>query len=263
MSHSPTTGVPPTGVPPGVPTGVIVTGGASGIGAACARALAESGRPVALWDRTDPAGRAKEIAEDTGGTVHPLTVDVTDTPALAAAVAETRGALASIGGLVHAAGVPGPHPVGDLTEERWAAVLDVNLRAQALITQEILDDLKAGPGSAIVGISSIEALVGNAFLPAYSASKAGLLGLTRSLAHLLAGDGVRVNAVCPGYIDTPMLRGTAPPDVFEGFRAKSPMGRLGSASEVAAAVRFLMSDEASFITGAHLTVDGGMTAVEH
>jgi len=143
------------------------------------------------------------------------------------------------------------------------AVLDVNLRAEALIAQEILADLKAAPGSAIVGISSIEGFVGNAFLPAYCASKARLLGLTRSLAHLLAGDGVRVNAVCPGYIDTPMLHGTAPAEMFEEFRAKSPMGRLGTAPEVAAAVRFLMSDEASFITGAHLTVDGGMTAVEH
>jgi NAD(P)-dependent dehydrogenase (short-subunit alcohol dehydrogenase family) len=250
MSHSPS-------------TGVIVTGGASGIGAACARALAGAGRPVALWDRADPAALAEEIAEATGVSVHPVTADVTATSSLPAAVAETREALGSIGGLVHAAGVPGPYPVGELDEARWGAVLDVNLRAEALIAQEILDDLKGAPGSAIVGISSVEGFIGNAFLPAYCASKAGLLGLTRSLAHLLAGEGVRVNAVCPGYIDTPMLHGTAPPEMFEEFRTKSPMGRLGNADEVAAAVRFLMSDEASFITGASLTVDGGMTAVEH
>ncbi|MFD0692054.1 SDR family NAD(P)-dependent oxidoreductase [Actinomadura fibrosa] len=265
MPPSPSASPAPSDASPGAPpaTGVIVTGGASGIGAASARALAATGRPVALWDRADPAGAAEEIAAEHSVPVHPVTVDVTDTAALASAAAETRAALGSIGGLVHAAGIPGPAPVGALDEARWDAVLDVNLRAQALIVQEILDDLKAHPGSAVVGISSIEGLVGNAFLPAYCASKAGLLGLTRSLAHLLAADGVRVNAVCPGYIDTPMLRRESPGEMVDGFRAKAPLGRLGEASDVANAVRFLMGAEASFITGAHLTVDGGVTAVEH
>ncbi|WP_083999171.1 SDR family NAD(P)-dependent oxidoreductase [Actinomadura kijaniata] len=243
-------------------TGVIITGGASGIGLASARALAEAGRPVALWDLTDPSGAAKEIAAAFGVATCAVAIDVTDTAALPGAVERTRAALGSVGGLVHAAGRPGPHPVGDLTERRWDAVLDVNLRAQALIAQEILPDLRANPGSAIVGISSIEAFVGQAFIPAYCASKAGLLGLTRSLAHLLAADGVRVNAVCPGYIDTPMLRGATPEEMLARFSAKSPMGRLGDPAEVGRAVRFLMSDDASFITGTHLTVDGGTTAVD-
>lgn len=247
---------------PSPTTGVIVTGGASGIGAASARALAETGRPVALWDLADPTPLAKEIAETYGVAAHPVTIDVTDTAAFPAAVAATRAALGTIGGLVHAAGRPGPHPVGDLTEERWDSVLDVNLRAHALLAQELLDDLKANPGSAIVGIASIEAFLGQAFIPAYCSSKAGLLGLTRSLAHLLGGDGVRVNAVCPGYIDTPMLRGTTPGDLIASFSAKAVLGRLGEPSDVAKAVRFLMSDDASFITGTHLTVDGGTTAVD-
>ncbi|MEU5877500.1 SDR family oxidoreductase [Spirillospora sp. NPDC047279] len=244
---------------PSPTTGVIITGGASGIGAASARALAETGRPVALWDLADPTALAKEIAGTYGVAAHPVTIDVTDTAAFPA----TRAALGTIGGLVHAAGTPSPHPVGDLTEERWDFVLDVNLRAQALLAQELLADLRANPGSAIVGISSIEAFLGQAFIPAYCSSKAGLLGLTRSLAHLLGGDGVRVNAVCPGYIDTPMLRGQTPAEMLAGFSRKAVLGRLGDPAEVAGAVRFLMSDEAAFITGTHLTVDGGATAVDH
>ncbi|ACZ84180.1 SDR family NAD(P)-dependent oxidoreductase [Streptosporangium roseum] len=244
-------------------TGVIVTGGASGIGRACALALAETGRPVAIWDRDGAGAReTASFAATNGATSVGVTVDVTDTSAFAAAIATTREALGSIGGLVHAAGVVAPTAVGNLTEPLWDAVLNVNLRAHALLTKALLADLRQHEGSAIVGISSVEGLVGQAFIPAYCSSKAGLLGLTRSMAHELPP--IRVNAVCPGYIDTPMLNGATggDPGFMEAFRKKSPFGRLGRPEEIATAVRFLMSDEASFITGAHLVVDGGATAVD-
>jgi NAD(P)-dependent dehydrogenase (short-subunit alcohol dehydrogenase family) len=242
-------------------TGAVVTGGASGIGRACAAALAEVGRPVAVWDRNGAGAEAAaaDIQRDTGVSAVGIGIDVTDSSAFPDAVERSRAALGSIGGLVHAAGVARADVLGDLDEERWDFVLDVNLRAEALIVQALLTDLrKASPGAAVVGISSIEGLVGNSAIPAYCASKAGLLGLTRSMALQLAGDAIRVNAVCPGYIDTPM---TALGEIVrQQFADECPLGRMGSAREIAQTVRFLLSDEASYVTGAYLVVDGGVTA---
>jgi NAD(P)-dependent dehydrogenase (short-subunit alcohol dehydrogenase family) len=240
-------------------SGVVVTGGASGIGRACAEVLVADGRPVVLWDRSPEVA---EVAATLGMTG--VEVDVTDDDAVAAAVATTAAAVDEVGGLVHAAGVVGVDPLGSLTRATWDAVVDVNLRAHALVAQALLPHLRGVPGAAIVGISSIEGLVGNAAIPAYCASKAGLLGLTRSMAAQLAADGIRVNAVCPGFVDTPMLAmALEVPGLREQFEGQSPLGRMAQPVEIAHAVAFLLSDRASFITGEHLTVDGGAASTQH
>jgi len=246
-------------------TGVVVTGGASGIGLASALALAEVGRPVAVWDKDETGAKdaAGRCAEEFGVPAVGLGLDVTVTEDLAGAVTASLRVLDKIGGLVHAAGIGGPGPVTLVDDESWDAVLDVNLRAGAMLTRVLARELAtAGPGSAIVYISSIEAFVGSTFLAAYCASKAGILGLTRSAAHTLATDGIRVNAVCPGAVDTPLL---APLLAIPGARAaleqKTPLARLAQPAEIGRVVRFLLSDDASFITGTSVVVDGGLTAV--
>jgi NAD(P)-dependent dehydrogenase (short-subunit alcohol dehydrogenase family) len=242
-------------------TGVVVTGGASGIGLASAEALAEAGRPVALWDLDGESARraAALLGERHGVASLGLALDVCDTQRFPEAIRASRAALGSIGGLVHAAGVVRAEPVDELDEERWDAVLDVNLRAQALLVRALLSELKAQRGSAVVGIASIDAILGHAAIPAYCASKAGLLGLTRSLADRLAQDGIRVNAVCPGYVDTPMLAPALElPEQRAHLEAQALLGRLAEPREIRRAVRFLLSDDASFITAAELVVDGGV-----
>lgn len=240
-------------------SGVLLTGAASGIGRACAEALVADGRRVARWDI---APAVQEVADGMG--MPGAVVDVTDDGALPEAVAAADRALGGIDGLVHAAGRVLAEPVGAYTGESWNAVLDVNLRAQAMLVQLLLPYLessaRAGHSPAVVGISSIEGLTANPFIPAYCASKAGLLGLTRSMAAQLGPAGIRVNAVCPGFIHTPMLQiALDVEEVRAGFVQAAPLGHIGEPAEVAAAVAFLMSPRASFITGTHLVVDGGVS----
>ncbi|MDR3662158.1 MAG: SDR family oxidoreductase [Mycobacterium sp.] len=241
-------------------SGVVVTGGASVIGLESAKPLIADGRAVSL---VDIAPQVVSVAESLG--VHGVVVDVSDTGSMAVAVEQAAAAMGGIDGLVHAAGRVLPEPVGAFTAESWDAVVDVNLRAQALLSQLLLPyfekALADGAAPSIVGISSIEGLVGNPFIPAYCASKAGLLGLTRSMAGQLGPLGIRVNAVCPGFIETPMLADAlAVDEVKASFVAAAPLGRLGQPEEIGATVAFLMSSKASFITGTQIVVDGGVTA---
>lgn len=246
-------------------TGVLVTGGGSGIGRETALALAEVGRPVAVWDlnATGAEATASLCRERYGVAAESSVVDVADSAALVEAVARVPVALGSLGGFVHAAGVPGAMPVDLLDDELWDATLNVNLRAAAVISRLVLEPFrKAGPGSAAVLVSSIEGLFGSSFLTAYCASKSGVLGVMRSIAQRFADEGFRMNAVCPGAVATPML---VPAFELPGFREKleerTPLKRVSTPDEIARPIRFLLSHEASFITGTHLTIDGGLTAV--
>jgi NAD(P)-dependent dehydrogenase (short-subunit alcohol dehydrogenase family) len=248
----------------GPATGVVVTGGASGIGRACCLALAEVGRPVAAWD-VDGDGAADTARQcgERGAISTSVALDVTDAGAVGEAAGETAAALESVGGIVHAAGIVRPALVDAVDLDTWDEVLAVNLRAAALVVSVLLPALRdAGPGSAIVGISSIEGLIGHGFIPSYVASKHALIGLTRSLAHRLGPDGIRANAVCPGFVETPMLAPTiATPDARASFERKVPLGRLAVPADIAKVVRFLLSDEAAYVNGAAVVVDGGVTAV--
>lgn len=246
-------------------TGVLVTGGASGIGRETALALAEVDRPVMVWD-VDADGAAevaRRCRDEFGTTAVSAEVDVRDGSALPGAVLAAEESLGSLGGFVHAAGVAGPMTVDVIDDTTWDTTLGVNLKAAVMITKALVDPFeRAGPGSAIVLISSIEGLFGSAFLTAYCASKGGVLGVMRSIAQHFGPSGARVNAICPGAVDTPML---APALALPGFRdqlvARTPMQRLAHPEEIARPIRFLLSEEASFITGAHLTVDGGLTSI--
>lgn len=240
-------------------SGVIITGGASGLGFASARAVAAVGRPVALWDLDD--GRAKDaaaqITEEFGSFAVGLGVDVRDLAALAAAAQATLTALPSVGGLVHCAGIVDTDNLDGMTEDSWNSGIAVHLRALPFLIKAFLPALTAQPGSAIVATASINATLGNAINPIYSAGKGGILSLVRSLADRLAVDGIRINSISPGQIMTPMMRPSVealPPGYFE---KRILLNRIGEPEEIGRVVRFLLSDEASYITAAEIVIDGG------
>ncbi|MGH6781302.1 MAG: SDR family NAD(P)-dependent oxidoreductase [Sphingomonadaceae bacterium] len=242
---------------PGTP--VIITGGASGIGLACAQALAAVGRPVALWDinAAKAVEAASAITAEYGVAAVGVAADLSSLEAIAPALDATRAAVGAPGGLVHAAGIVDTGSLEGITAQTWEAGIGIHLRAFAFIAQAIQVDLVAQPGSAIVAITSINATLGNAVNPIYSAAKGGLLSIVRSLADRFGRDGVRVNSVSPGQIMTPMMKPAVdnlPPRFFEN---RILLDRIGDPAEIGRVVRFLLSDEASYITASEIVVDGG------
>ena len=239
-------------------TGVVITGGASGIGLAAAHALAAVGRPVALWDinAEGASGSASIIESRYGVRAAGFSVDLRNPQAVTPAGIATREAIGAIGGIVHCAGTAEATGIDGVTPENWDAGLALHVRSIVLMTQAFREDLRASPGSAIVALSSINATLGNGMIPIYSAAKGAVISLVHSMADELAGDGVRINAVSPGMIDTPIMADTKA-HLPGHFERRIMLGRYGAPEELGRVIRFLMSDEASYMTGAEIVVDGG------
>lgn len=232
----------------------VVTGGASGIGAAVVGALAAAGARVVTWDRQEPADTAARAA------VLAVRCDVADPASVAVAASETLAQAGTPTVLVTAAGVGGGLvPLLEMDPERWDALQQVNVRGTLLAMQAVARAMRdAGAGGAMVAISSINARLADRGMAAYCVSKAGVEMLVRVAAAEWGPLGIRVNAVAPGVTRTPMLgRMAEVPGVLEGIEARTPLGRLGTPDDIAAAVVALLS--ADWVTGAVLVADGGLS----
>jgi 2-hydroxycyclohexanecarboxyl-CoA dehydrogenase len=237
----------------------LVTGGAGGIGSATASRLAAEGARVAVCDLD--GGAARELAADLGGLG--LELDVRSGEAIAAALAATEDELGPVDVLVNNAGVGGELFFGQTPPEVWDNLIAVNLRGVLAVTHAVLPGMQQRGGGAVVNVASEAGRVGSQLAVVYSATKAGVIGFTKALAKESARFGVRVNAVAPGPIDTPMVRaadalGEIGERMVQGMIDSTVMKRLGEPDEVAAAIAYLASDEASYVTGETVGVSGGL-----
>ena len=240
----------------------IVTGGASGMGEATALRLAREGRRVAILDIDE--GGARSVAQqinEAGGKALAVKADIADKAQIASALAEIRGALGPVTILVNNAAVENFCPFLEIEEDNWDRIMAVNLKGIYLLTQAVLPDMIAAGWGRIVNVSAFGAQLGAAEMVHYTASKGGVIAMTRSLAVELGSKGITVNSVSPGFIDTPMARraieGGKFPVSAEQIVAAYPIPRLGLPEEIAAACCFLASDDAGYITAQLLGVNGG------
>ncbi|TCP36585.1 SDR family oxidoreductase [Sphingomonas sp. BK235] len=234
----------------------LVTGGASGLGLATAQRLAAEGASVALWD--NDAAALRDAAASVGAD-HVETLDVADAGAVARAAAATLDALGHIDVLVCSAGITGATaPVHEFPLDSWDRVLAINLSGLFYCNRAVVPAMLARGYGRIVNVASVAGKEGNPSASAYSASKAGVIGFTKSLGKELAGKGVIANALTPATFDSPILA-QLPPSQVDYMRARIPMGRLGDVAESAAMVCFMASEECSFTTAATFDTSGGRT----
>jgi NAD(P)-dependent dehydrogenase (short-subunit alcohol dehydrogenase family) len=246
----------------------LVTGGASGIGRATALAFAREGARVAVADiMQDAAQRTVNEIKAMGGQALAIACDVTDDDAVKAMIAATVDAFGSLDCAFNNAGIApyqvnaGGQKIADVAPEAWRRLIDVNLTGVWLCLRHEVAQMRAqGSGGVIINTASILGLIGSATSSAYVAAKHGVVGLTKTAAADHAEDNIRVNAVCPGYIETAMTEETMRRR-GERILARVPMARMGQAGEIAEAVVWLCSPKASFVTGISWAVDGGYTAI--
>jgi NAD(P)-dependent dehydrogenase (short-subunit alcohol dehydrogenase family) len=241
----------------------LVTGGSKGLGKVIALALAQAGADVAIASRTlaECEATAEEIRRETGRRTHAIAADVSRSSDVAGLMAAAQGALGPLDILVNNAGINVRAPAHEMKEKDWDAIIDINLKAPFLCARELLPGMCQRGWGRILNLGSIMSVVSLPGRSPYAAAKAGVLGLTRTLALECAAKGVTVNAICPGPFATEMNKPLLnDPAKYNEFVSRIPMGRWGELHEVTGAALFLASDASSFVTGTALYVDGGWTA---
>lgn len=236
----------------------VITGGAKGIGKATAKRFIEEGASVAIWDIDEKAGQAATVELNSNGNeIRFYKVNTADLAAVKASAEQVNQDFGSIDILVNNAGITRDASLKKMTEQQWQQVIDVNLTGVFNCTKAIYPFMAEKGIGRILNAASVVAHNGNFGQSNYVAAKAGVIGMTKVWAREFGRKGITVNAVAPGFINTEMVE-TVPAAILEGMASKTPLGRLGEAADIANAYLFLASDEAAFITGVVLNVDGGL-----